>query len=136
MPSELEKIVESFPHPTVSPIFGHLSYETISEIQLKMNTNAASIYYHRDNSRLWLLYLTVNPEVYNTQSTVAFLPPTNPDQNPTIPDGFTGPQIADIRRWHKDQFNEFHTYQQTDRTLKTIFIASINEDYIRLLRDK
>ena len=119
MPSALKKNVESFPHPTVSPIFGHLSYETIAEIQLKRNTNAASIYYHRGNDRLVLLFLTV--------------PPTNHGQNPTIPDGFTGPQIADIRRRHKDQFDEF---QETNRTLKIILIASIDEAYIRSLRDK
>ena len=136
MPSALEKIVESFPHPTVSPIVGQPSFETITELQLKLNTNAASIYSHRGNGRLVLLFLTVKLAVYKTQSTVTFDPPTNPGQNPTIPTGSTGLQIADIRRQHKDQFDEFQTYQQTDRTLKTILITSIDEAYIRLLRDK
>ena len=74
--------------------------------------------------------------VYNTQSTETFDPPTNPGQNTTIPTVPTGLQIADIRRRHKDQFDEFQTYQQTDQTLKTILIASIDEAYIRSLRDK
>ena len=136
MPLALEKILESFPHPTVSPIIGQPSYETIAELQLKLNTNAASIYSHRGKVRLGLLFLTVKPAVYNTQSTVTFDPPTNPGQNPTIPTGSAGLQILDIRRRHKDQFDEFQTYQQTNRTLKTILIASINEAYIRSLRDK
>ena len=136
MPLALEKIVESFPHATVIPIVGQPSYKTIAEVQLKLNTNAASIYSYRGNVRLGLLFLTVKPEVYNTQSTETFDPPTNPGQNPTIPTGSTGLQIADIRRRHKDQFDEFQIYQQTDRTLKTILIASIDEAYIRLLRDK
>ena len=63
MPSELEKIVESLPHPTVSPSVGQLSYETIAEIQLKLNTNAAYIYSHRGNGRLGLLFLTVKPAI-------------------------------------------------------------------------
>ena len=105
MPLALEKIVESFPHSTVSPIVGQPSYETIAEIQLKLNTNAASVYSHRGNGRLGLLFFMVNPEVYNTESRVAFLPPTNPGRNPTIPDVSTGLQIADIRRRHKDQFD-------------------------------
>ena len=136
MPLSLEKIVESFPHLTVAPIVGQPSYETIAELQLKLNTHVASIYSHRGNGRLGLLFLTVKPAVYNTQSMVMFDPPTNPGQNPTIPTGSTGLQIADIRRRHKDQFDEFKTYQQTDRTLKTILIASIDEAYIRSLRDK
>ena len=136
MTSALEKIVESFPHPTVTPIVGHPSYETITELKLKLNTNAASIYSHRGNIRLGLLFLTVKPAVYNTQSTETFDPLTNPGQNTTIPTVPTGLQIADIRRWQKDQFDEFQTYQQTDQTLKTILIASIDEACIRSLRDK
>ena len=136
MPSALEKIVESFPHPTVSQIVGHPSYETIAELQLKLNTNAASIYSHLGNGRLGLLFLTVKPAVYNTQYTVTFYPPTNPGQTPTISTVSTGLKIAEIRRRHKDQFDEFQTYQQTDRTLKMILIASIDEAYIRSLRDK
>ena len=136
MPLALEKIVESFPHPTVTPIVGQPSYETIAELQLKLNTNAASIYSHRGNGRLGLLFLTVKPAVYNTQSTVVFYPPTNPGKKPTTPTGSTGLQIADIRRRHKDQFDEFQTYQQTDQTLKMILIASIDEANIRSLRDK
>ena len=132
----LEKIVESFPHPTVSPIVGQPSYETIVELQLKLNTKAASIYSHLCNGRLGLLLLTVKPAVYNTQSTVTFDPPTNPGQNSTIPTGSTGLQIVDIIRRKKDQFDKFQTYQQTDQTLKTILIASIDEVYIRLLRGK
>ena len=131
MPSALEKIVNAFPHPTVSPIVRKPSYETIAELQLKLNTNAASIYSYRGNGRLGLLFLAVKPEVYNTQSTVTFYPPTNPVQNTTIPTGSTGLQIVDIRRWNKEQFDEFQTYQQTEQTLKTILIASINEAYIR-----
>ena len=136
MPSALKKILESFPQPTVTTIVRQPSYETIAELQLKVNTNAAPIYSHCGNGRLGLLFLTVKPAVYNTQSMETFDPPTNPVQKPTNPTGSTDLQIADIRRQHKDPFDEIQTYQQTDRTLKTILIASIDEAYIRLLRDK
>ena len=85
MPSALEKIVESFPHPTVTPIVGQPSYETIAELQLKLSTNAASIYSHRGNGRLGLLFLTVKPAVYNTQSTETFAPPNKPWPKPHDP---------------------------------------------------
>ena len=96
MPSALEKIVESFPHPTVIPTVRQPSYETIAELQLNLNTIAASIYSHRGNGPMGLLFLTVKPEIYNTQSRVTFDPPTNPGQNPTIPTSSTGLQISDI----------------------------------------
>ena len=78
----------------------------------------------------------VKLEIYNTKFTVTFDPPTNPGQKPTIPTGSTGLQIAVIRRRHKDQFDEFQTYQQAEQTLKTILIASIDEACIRSLHDK
>ena len=109
MLSALEKIVESFPCATVTPIVGQTSNETIEELQLKLNTNAASIYSHRGNGRMGLLFFTFKPAVYNTQSTETFGPSTNPGQHPTIPTDSTGLQIADIRRRQKYQFDEFQT---------------------------
>ena len=132
MSSALDKIVKSFLHPTATPIVRQPSYEKITELQLKLNTNAASIYSHRGNGRLGLLFFMVKPAVYNTQATETIDPPTNPGQNT----GSTSLQIAYIRRRHKDQFDDFQTYQQTDQTLKTILIASIDEACIRSLRDK
>ena len=44
-----EKIIESFPHPTILPIVGQSTYESIAEVHLKLNTNAASVYSHRGN---------------------------------------------------------------------------------------
>ena len=64
MLAALEKNVESFTHPTVPPIFGQPSYEKISEIQLKINTDAASIYSHKGDGRLGLLYLRLKLAVY------------------------------------------------------------------------
>ena len=44
-----EKIIETFPHPTIIPIIGQPNYESIAEVHLKLNTNAASIHSHRGN---------------------------------------------------------------------------------------
>lgn len=132
----LDKVVELFPHPTVQPIVGQPSYETIAELQLKLNTNAASVHSNGGDGRLGLLYLTVKPSVYKTQSAVAFIPPPNPGTTPTIPAGGTAAQIADARRTHAEATRSFTQYHQTDRALKTILIGAIDEAYIRSLRDK
>ena len=136
MSSALDKVVEFFPHPTVQPIVGQPSYETIAELELKLNTNAASVHSNRGDGKLGLLFLTVKPAVYNTQSMAPFTPPTNPGQNPTIAAGSTGPQISEIRRQHKELMEDFNQYLQTDRALKGILIAAVDEAYIRSLWDK
>ena len=136
MSSALDKVVELFLHPAVQLIVGQPSYETIAELELKLNTHAASVHSNRGDGKLGLLFLTVKPAVYNTQSTVPFNPPTNPGQNPTIAAELTGPQISEIRRQHKELVEEFNQYLQTDRALKSILIAAVDEAYIRSLRDK
>jgi len=80
-----DKIIETFPHPTITPIIGQPTYESIAELHLKLNANAASVHSNRGNGALGLLFLTIKPEVYSTLSNVPFLPPTNPGSNPSIP---------------------------------------------------
>ena len=105
MPTALEKNVELFPHPTIPPIVGQPSYETISKLQLNLNTDAASIYSHRGDGRLGTFYLTVKPELYNIKSATPFVSPVNPGQNPTIPANSMGPQISESKRQHKEKFD-------------------------------
>jgi hypothetical protein len=136
MPSTLDRIIESFPHPTIMPIVGQPTYETLAEVHLKLNTNAASVQSHLGNGLLGLLYLTVSPAVYNTQSAVNFTPPANPGPSPIIPANSTGPQIADIRRQHDIATALYKQYDATDKALKSLLIAAVDDTYVRSLRDK
>ena len=95
-----DKIIEAFSHPTIHPIVRQPTYELIAEVYLKLNINAASVHLHRGNGQLDLLFLIVQPEVYNTLSTTLFLLPTNSGQNLTILEGVLGLQISDIRCRH------------------------------------
>ena len=61
MTSSTEKIVESFLHPTITLIIGQPGYDTIAEVHLKLNANAASVQSHLRDRVLGLLYLTVTP---------------------------------------------------------------------------
>ena len=129
-----EKILESFPHPTIVPIIGQPTHETIDQAHLKLNANAASVHSHRGNGQLGLLYLTVQPDACNTLSDAPFDPPVNPGQHPFIPEGSAGPQAASMWQEHEDRFNEFLTYDQTDKALKSLLIAAVDEACIRSLR--
>jgi hypothetical protein len=136
MPSTLDRIIESFPHPTILPIVGQPTYETLAEVHLKLNTNAASVQSHLGNGILGLLYLTVSPAVYNTQSATAFIAPINPGPSPTIPPLSTGPQIADIRSQHDVKNALYKEYDATDKALKSLLLSTVDETYVRSLRDK
>ena len=43
MTSSTDKIVESLPYPTITSIIGQPGYDTIAEVHLKLNANAASV---------------------------------------------------------------------------------------------
>jgi len=136
MSSSAEKIVENFPHPTIQPIVGQPTYESLAELHLKLNANAASVHSNRGNGQFGLIYLTLKGEVYATLSAVPFVPPDNPGQNPTVPAGSTAAQITEIRRAHKEAMDEFNTYTNTDKALKSLLIAAVDETYIRAKRHK
>ena len=120
MTSSIDKTMHSFPNPTIPPIFDQPGYETIVDVHLKLNANAASVQSHLGCGTLGLLYLTVTPAVYNTLSATAFVPPPNPGMHPTIPAGSTGPQISDIRLQHANATKIYKQYNATDKALKQL----------------
>ena len=131
-----EHLIESFPHPTIQPIVGQPTYDSIADFHLKLNANAASIHSNRGNGKLGHFFLTAQPGVYDTLSTTTFVPPTNPGLNPDTPDGATGNQISSLRRNHDNLLEEFNTFDQADKALKSLVIATFDEACIRSLRNK
>ena len=100
MTSLIEKIVDGFPFPTIDPIIGTPDYESIADIHLKLNSNAASVQSNLGCGTIGLLFLTVLPAVYATLSATAFVPPVNPGPKSSIPTGSTGAVIADLWYHH------------------------------------
>ena len=43
MPTTIDKIVDGFPSPTIPPIIGTPTYNTITEVNLKLNSNSAYV---------------------------------------------------------------------------------------------
>ena len=126
MTSSVEKIRDSFPFLTVDPIVGQPTYEAIKELQKKLNANAASIHSHLGNGKLGLLYLTMTPEVYNTLSDVAFVPPLNPGPNVTYPPEGTQYQIRAAEKLHSESTKLFKQYDACDKALKQMLIGAVD----------
>ena len=78
MPTAIDKIVDSFPFPMILPIVGTPTYNTIAKVNLKLNSNPASIQSNLGCGTLGLLQLTVSPAIYNTFLSNAFIVPINP----------------------------------------------------------
>ena len=134
--SSSDKIVETFPYPTIPPIIGQPNYESISEVHLQLNADSASVQSHLGNGALGLLFLTVLPAVYNTLSLIPFVPPVNPGPDPVIPAGSTGPQIADIRHQFTTATKLFKQYDATDKALKQLLLGAVDDMFVRSLRNR
>ena len=100
MPSLIEKIVYGFLFPTIDPIIRTPDYESIADMHLKLNANAASVKSNIGCGTLGLLFLIVSPAVYATLSTTTFVPPVNPGPKPIILTGSTVAVIANLRYHH------------------------------------
>ena len=136
MPSSIEKIVYGFTFRTIDPIIGTPYYESIPDIHLKLNSNAASVQSNLGCGTLGLLFLTVSPAVYATLSTTTLVPPVNPGPEPIIPTGLTGAVISDLRYHNTEATKIFTEYENTDKALCQLLLASTDELYVRSLRHK
>ena len=75
---DINKIVEGFPHPIITPMIGIPTYEAIAEIHIKLNSNVAYVYSEYGNGTLGLLLFTATPAVHNTLTGVLFVVPLDP----------------------------------------------------------
>ena len=82
-------------------MIGIPSYETIAEVHIKLNSNAASVHSELGNGTLGLLALTVTLAVYNPLTMVTLNAPLNPGQTCKVTPGSTGPQITALNAAHK-----------------------------------
>ena len=136
MPTAIDKIVDGFPFPTIPPIFGTPIYNTTAEVNLKLNSNAASVQSNLGCGTLGLLQLTVSHAVYNTFSPVVFIVPVNPGSEPIIPANSTVPQITKLRYAFDTSSTLFNEYDCTDKSLRKILLSTVDKIFIRSLQHK
>ena len=117
MPTAIDKMVEGFPFPTIPPIVGTPTYNTIAEVNLKLNSNSASVQSNLGCGTLGLLQLTVSPAVYNTLSSTAFIVPVKPGSVPIISANSTDAQITKLRHAFDTASVLFNKYDRTDKAL-------------------
>ena len=120
----------------IPSIVGNPTYNTISEINLKINSNSASVQSNLGCGTLGLLQLTVSPAIYNTFSVATFVVPTNPVSAPDIESNSTGAQITELLYAFDTATALFNEYDHTDKALQKILLTTVDEIFIRSLRHK
>ena len=101
--STSDRLLERFPHSVLPPIIGLPTYETIHQMHVLLNANAASVESTLGDGQLGLLGLTITTAKYESLSAgnVAFTKPTNPGLNPSIDvTTSTAIQITEANRQH------------------------------------
>ena len=93
-----ENLIKYFPNPSIPPISGRPEHETIAEVHLKLNADAAFIHSNRGHVKLYLLCLTYKPKVCDTLSAIKFAHPTNHGSNLDMPEKSSCNEINSIRR--------------------------------------
>ena len=109
--------MDIFQFPTIPRIVGTPTYNTIVEVNLKLNSNSASVQSNLGCGTLGLLQLTVSPAVHNTLSSTLFIVPVNPGSVPIIPANSTGAQITKLQYAFDTASALFNEYDRIDKDL-------------------
>ena len=94
--TDINKIVQGFPHPTIPPIMGAPIDQMIIYVNTSLSSNSTSIHSNRGTGTLGYLFFAALPNTYRTQVGVDFLPPTNLGATAHVPIGSTELQISTI----------------------------------------
>lgn len=136
MPSDIEKIIETFPHKSINKIEGTPTFAILQDIQIQLNANAASVQSNLGDGLLGLLHLTVTPATYDTLSQVPFVVPVNPGPLPQFNARATSREVAAARAQHEENLRVFREYHNTDKALKSLLINAVDDMYIKALKNR
>ncbi len=128
--TSVESICEGFPFITITKQPGLPTYETITEVHLKLKANASSVVSKLGGGAHGLLGLVLPPATYATLTNVVFNTPVNPGTTPNIEAGGTAVQIHEIVRQHKENLRVWREHNATDKALQQQLINTFDEPYI------
>jgi hypothetical protein len=136
MATSVESLIKSFPHPTVPPIEGPPTYESITDILQILNTNAASVHSKLGGIELGNLALTASTAVYATLSATPFELPDNPGKTPIILTQTTETNARILIRNHREALRLWREYQNVHAALKQQLISAVARIYLCALQHR
>ena len=129
-------ILSRFTYQQLPRIQGVPDYNSITLVANDLKANAACIASELGGGALGHLALTVPTAVYATLSNTAFIIPVNPGAAPpNIAIASTAAQISANRDKYTDKLNTYRTYNNVQNALKQQLLASVDDIYVRTLRN-
>ena len=99
----IDNVMSTFPYPSLSPINGVPTFETINDMVTNLKANAAAIHTDNGGGQFGFLALMVSPTVYATLTNEPFIVPANPGPTPVpLANHPTGAQIIEHNRAHAE----------------------------------
>jgi hypothetical protein len=133
MAPTVESLIEGFLNPTIQPIVGEPTYETITAVARQLKANAASVQTELGGGALGHLAIMMLPAVYATLSVVPFVDPGNPGTAPVILLGATAAQIQTVIRHHETMLYAWRLFTNVDKALRQQLTGAVNHMYIHAL---
>ena len=99
----VDKIVDGFPFPNITPIEGKPVYHTIEELNSQFNANVASVQSNLGGGGHSYLTLKAKLTSLATISATSLAIPVNPGPTPVIPTIQTAAQIKSLRLEHTNE---------------------------------
>lgn len=127
----------NFPFPILTPFASDRSppnHASLLVLQRELNANAMSVHSNRGGGQHGHLALTVTPERYlELVPLEPFHVPRAPPNEPMIPEGAQGAEIAELVRRNHMRLRDFQVYHDTDKALVRAIIAATPGTYIATL---
>ena len=133
--STIDKIIDSFPHPTIPKITGRPCYETLKAMHRKLNANTASIATNLGGGQHGYLGTTTQPGYYQTLTGSVFMPPFSPGAVAIIPPLATQQQARQLELAHKEALRVYKEFVNVTGAVKQQIISCVEETYMLGLRD-
>ena len=133
----VDTVLSTFPYPTITPIHGVPTFETINNMVNDLKANAATIQTENGGGQLGFLGLMVSATVYATLSNQPFIVPANPGPTPIPPPGHpSAAQLTANIRQHTENLRLFRQYNTVSQALKRQIIEAVDDIYLRTLRNR
>ena len=132
----VDDIRSGFPHPTIPPIDGEPTYQSIKKLHDLLKSNAASVPTNLGGGLHGHLGLTLAPILYVAVTGVNFNRPAHPGAGPVMPNqNPTQAQILAATRQYNTDMKTFLECERTDQALKQQLLGAVDPIYVESLRN-
>ena len=115
MTTSIESILSTFPECPIAPLEGVPTHTFLTEVNVFLNTCAASVHFNIGNGTIGYLVITAQPDSFTIASPTAFVKPINPGELVLAEPAPAAAFIGTLTCKHKEDicvFNEYHSVEK------------------------